>query len=257
MPLTDNAYGQQEVQLALWEMLKEIHAVCREEKIEYSALGGTMLGALREKGFIPWDDDVDLVFMPQELKRFMDVFPKKSVRYTISTGDTWVARVVPRDRAQGGVFVDLFRYAPVCKSAVGQKLKVFRLRTLQGMLKQDVDYSRFSWGKRALLRFTGLLGRLMSRQQKLARYRRIGDSRRGCDEGRLYVCDDTFACLALQYDAACAQDFEDVPFEDGVIRVSKRADEMLRLQYGDYQTPPPMAQRVSTHDAQRAKGEKA
>ncbi|WP_251548051.1 LicD family protein [Pumilibacter intestinalis] len=54
-----------EIQLKLLDMLKWFHEFCIENKLRYYALGGTMLGAIRHKGFIPWDDDID-VGMPRE-----------------------------------------------------------------------------------------------------------------------------------------------------------------------------------------------
>ena len=49
-----------ELKQKLLNMLKWFHAFCKEHGLRYYALGGTMLGAVRHKGFIPWDDDVDL-----------------------------------------------------------------------------------------------------------------------------------------------------------------------------------------------------
>lgn len=48
-----------EVHTILLEIAKEFHAICQQENIPYYMLGGTMLGTVREKGFIPWDDDMD------------------------------------------------------------------------------------------------------------------------------------------------------------------------------------------------------
>ena len=51
-----------ELQSILGDILREFDSICRKEGIQYSLAYGTMLGAVRHKGFIPWDDDID-VFM--------------------------------------------------------------------------------------------------------------------------------------------------------------------------------------------------
>ena len=49
-----------DVQLVLLEMLKDIDALCKKHNIRYWLTGGSALGAVRHKGFIPWDDDADI-----------------------------------------------------------------------------------------------------------------------------------------------------------------------------------------------------
>ena len=52
------------------EMLKEIDAFCRNNNIKYSLAFGTLIGAVRHKGFIPWDDDVDIMMPLPDMLRF-------------------------------------------------------------------------------------------------------------------------------------------------------------------------------------------
>ncbi len=58
------------LQMVLLDMLSEIDGICRRHGIAYSMIGGTLLGAVRHGGFIPWDDDVDITMSRMEYGRF-------------------------------------------------------------------------------------------------------------------------------------------------------------------------------------------
>ena len=58
--------GLRNLQLLELEMLVEVDRICRKYGIEYSLDGGTLLGAVRHRGFIPWDDDADVIFTRRE-----------------------------------------------------------------------------------------------------------------------------------------------------------------------------------------------
>ncbi len=69
------------IQLFTLELLRFIDNVCNKYDIDYWITGGTLLGAVRHGGFIPWDDDVDITFMRKDYEKFIDVFPKEISRF--------------------------------------------------------------------------------------------------------------------------------------------------------------------------------
>lgn len=65
------------VQNKILEIMLFIDNICRQNNIEYFIMGGTALGAIRHKGFIPWDDDLDIFMTPCNYEKFKNIFKKK------------------------------------------------------------------------------------------------------------------------------------------------------------------------------------
>ena len=87
-----------EIHAELLEQLRDITAVCKKHNISYNMMCGSLLGAVRHKGFIPWDDDVDLLMTREEFQKFREIYPKEcDKRFELTYLDTWTPRVMNRD----------------------------------------------------------------------------------------------------------------------------------------------------------------
>lgn len=104
--------------------MDEIHRVCTKNNIKYYLIGGTLLGAVRHKGFIPWDDDLDIVMPREDLNRFLELAPKElGDKYElewhttrpyyqyfpkVSLKRTLFFQSNIKEQYQSGIFVDVF-----------------------------------------------------------------------------------------------------------------------------------------------------
>jgi len=68
-----NEYGNYELHMVLLSAMKDIDRICRENGLRYYLYAGTLLGAMNFHGFIPWDDDVDIVMFPEDFEKFCAV----------------------------------------------------------------------------------------------------------------------------------------------------------------------------------------
>ena len=73
----NNAYGLFDVQSANLKILKEIDRIAQKFRISYALDSGTLLGAIRHGGFIPWDDDADIVMTRNSWEAFRKVAPRE------------------------------------------------------------------------------------------------------------------------------------------------------------------------------------
>ncbi len=94
----------------LLDMYKDINAVCEKYNIRLIAAGGTALGAVRHKGFIPWDDDMDLYMFREEYNLFVDIFQKELAKkyYFLAPGLPQGANCfVPRIMKKGTTILNM------------------------------------------------------------------------------------------------------------------------------------------------------
>lgn len=114
------------LQLAELEILKEIHRVCKKFDIKYYLIGGTLLGAVRHGGFIPWDDDIDIALPREDYEKFCsvcaeEIAPKYQIRNIKTDKGFWLnySKIEKKNTIfveQGGIaispkpgiFVDIF-----------------------------------------------------------------------------------------------------------------------------------------------------
>lgn len=148
------------LQLSELTILKEIKRVCQLHGIEYSLAGGTLLGALRHKGFIPWDDDIDIYMTLDNFIKFEEVastsLKKKFFFQTPKTdsecksyfcgrvrleGTIFESNSLPNNWKHNGFFVDVLPVLKVPKSKIKQKIFFYFFQVLIRIIWLRNDYN--------------------------------------------------------------------------------------------------------------------
>lgn len=150
-----------QLQEKLFEILKEFDSFCRKHQIVYYMLGGTMLGAYRHQGFIPWDDDVDVGIPRKDYERFLSLARKqytkeyvlrnhnyeKEIPFAFSHIEdrrtTCIEHRRNKDSYTGGVYIEIFPLDGCSNSIWMQKWQAFQVsyykRILYGLI---LDYNQ-------------------------------------------------------------------------------------------------------------------
>lgn len=248
LPVFDNSYGLADIHADLYEIMKFIHKICVENDIKYSLTGGSLLGAIRHGGFIPWDDDFDIMFDRNNYEKFLSVMRKYDKDDYFLENDQWVNRIRKEHKTKGYVAsIDLFVLDGVPKSALKNKFQILFLRIIQGMLRTNEKEGNFSLFYRAAIAATALLGKLFNKEKLCKKYDEISQQGNCDDSDKISIFNDRFKLISLQYNKNLIDAYELKQFHDTEFMIISRYDDYLTLQFGDYMTPPPVENRIPEH----------
>ncbi len=267
-------YGLGPIHRANRDILYEIDRICRKYHIRYMLDSGTLLGAVRHKGFIPWDDDADVAFLRDDYEAFSKVVCKELPRgmcflepWNLRGGTVFydfTPRIVylnSRVRAESDetrfyegklnhLWVDIFILdeLPEAKGAAA------RARTLQVLLyglamghRFQLDYGKHSPVGRLAIRLLSGVGKRIPMRTIFRWQRRAAVKDKKGRSRLLYYSDYQPDFLWVTAERGWCDESEDLPFEDLTLMVPKGWHPLLTQLYGDYMELPPAGERVPAH----------
>lgn len=244
-------YDLRQVQLCQLEILKEVKRLCEENNIAYCLACGSCLGALRHKGFIPWDDDID-IFMPYEdLLRFNQLNSKIREPYFIQNQQTEPGYRVFTTKVRNSNTTFIFDAGDKRKMNQGVSIDIYPLfHSPNGKFKntwQTINayiYRLLLWGKppehhgKLIAFFAGVGMRLLPKSLMKFSFRQMTKYPKG------ELVSELFISPFERFDRKSIFPFRQAEFEGLMLPVPKDAEGYLSQHYGsDWRELPPEEKR--------------
>lgn len=249
------------LQLVILQIAKDIDKLCRDNNIHYYLLGGSAIGAIRHKGFIPWDDDFDIVMDSANYAKFIKACKEQLdlKKYWLQEGGKdWPLEFsklrligtkleefegyVPENGCLG-IYVDIFRMDNVSDNDLAARWQYFCGKYYLCYTLNTRSYKSASLSKRIMMALTFPLKVKFIRNwiyKQITKYNGKETKRMGLFFGRTRW----HSCVV---DKKIFGTPVYVPFEDTEFPVEEHYHEYLTQIFGDYMKLPPVEQRVGLH----------
>lgn len=262
-------FNLRNLQLVELEILKEFIKICKILNLRYFMAGGSVLGAVRHNGFIPWDDDIDIIMPREDYDKFLqkgqalmqekyflqtyETDPEYTMGYAKirNSETTFIENSTKNLNINHGIFIDVFPldgYKPEQKIRNLIKKEKYRLYSMQIDKKYYTDHKSKSFkGKIGRIISDIIYGRksihqLLMKKEKIAKKYKYDESN--------FICpffDPVKEPLALVFPKTYFEDGILRKFEDIEVIIPKNYDAFLKQHYGDYMKLPPEKDRMPHH----------
>ena len=256
----------------LWKkeisMLEWLESICVKENINYFLIGGSEIGAVRHKGFIPWDDDIDLGMLRSDFDRFLLCYEKYiPENYSIQYGldkehGVWSSLLRIRDNTTTGIihnqigklishgcFIEVYCYDAVPESQKKQKEMARKISQLITVLRDRIGQKPYKGIKSFFVKakFQHLSDELIVKkiEKECKKYSNSGSKYVSTAILPYYLLSGSE--VLLKEDVASTIS---IPFEYTTVRIPIGYDRCLRKQYGEYMELPPVEERGQHHSTQ-------
>lgn len=254
---------QQEQKTIMLNILGHIDRICRDNSIKYSLIGGSLIGVVRHKGYIPWDDDIDIVLTKENYGKLKKILDQETGRYqTLKYGhggeryiftkfvDTYTCLIENRQKKYDpnyGIYIDIFCYYPTSDNVKKRKSQYRKIALLESLIaRRKLDFKNESIKQNILCAGKNIVSRIIG-------YKRI----RKCFmkvlnryNDRKYLVSN-WPAYGFEKEIQLTKNTEeyiDAEFEGLKVMIFKNYDDILRTTFGDYMKLPPESERTPKHN---------
>lgn len=241
----------------------EIKKICEKHNIRYFLTAGTLLGAVRHKGFIPWDDDMDIGMLREDYEKFLEVCKAElDKKYFLQTWDTdpdypfsyakirlkntrFVEAFSSKGEKENGIFVDIFPFDAVPDSKIKRKIqgkKYFLCKRLLWIKKGYGENIKENKKKQIKYNLFLLVSHFFN-YNLLKKYFHKTQIKYNHINTEKVAADGSYAYKKESIKREWTQKLEYVGFEAEKFLSFKNREEYLTYFYGDYNQLPPLDQR--------------
>ena len=251
------------------KIVSEINQICLRNNIKYSMIGGTLIGAVRHHGFIPWDDDIDLMMERNEYDKFLDVAHEElssefyivDYELTPSFGEPFtkimMKNTIFREHFIGssnvpcGIFVDIF---PIDNAPASKMKKIIHRYLNYSLRKKILIKSNYEFEKtgikkivyNAIAKYTS-----ESKSELVKKYRKNQTKYNGCNATEYVSLCGFYDYKKETLPKQWLSEYIFLEFEGLNLMAFKEYDKILKHYFGDYMKLPPENERVNHHTADK------
>lgn len=247
----------------LVDLLKYIDEVCRKNDIKYSVIGGTAIGAVRHKGFIPWDDDIDIILDHNNYEKLKTILKDENnnVNYKL-LDDTNTDNYYPfiklidcrttvdefgyKKIKDYGIFLDIFEYNKVPNNNFIRKVYYKRLYLWKKIIA-GLSWNGERKDHRIILFFRHIVSKIIGRKILIKHYIKLSHKYNNKECKFIMSNWPTYGPEKEVQNISVINRCKDVEFEGFNVMIFEKYDQILKTTFGDYMKLPPKDKRISNH----------
>ena len=262
-----DTYTLRKLQLTELKCLEEVRRICELHNLKYFLIAGTLIGAIRHKGFIPWDDDIDIGMMRSDFDKFIE-YCKTDLdtnRFFLQTPETEKGSAdfeLARIRLNGtkfleshrknlnihhGIFVEVFPYddLPDNKIYTAFYSDSFRLLKKAVGIRMGYKYKAKNLLNRFLIYFISFFTRFIPLNKLIYKMNNYHLKYQKSDSKWVFLIAGGTSYKKERHLRSTVAELSTAEFEGKIYPIPKDYETFLTEQYGDYMTPPPVQKQIN------------